>query len=56
MSTKVEGDRDKLKGLVNMMTRESKALHGSRGDLSRECEGNRAKIAGLIFLLEEEET
>ena len=39
-----------------MMTRERTALCGRRDDLSKEGEWNRAKIAGLIFRLEEAET
>ena len=33
--TKVEGDRDNLKDLVKMMTRERTALRGRRYDISR---------------------
>ena len=48
--TKVEGEREKLKSLVKMMTRERSMLCGRRDDLSREGERNRANIAGLIFV------
>ena len=46
----VEGERDDLKGLVEMMTRERTELHRRRDDLSREGEGNRAEIVGLRFV------
>ena len=49
MVTKVEGERDELKGLVKMMRRERTALCRRRYDLSREIEGNRYKITGLKF-------
>ena len=48
--TKVEREREKLKGLVKMMTRERSVLYRRRYDLSREGERNRANIAGLIFV------
>ena len=48
--TKVEGEREKLKSLVKMMTRERSMLCGRRDDLSREGERNRANIAVLIFV------
>ena len=54
--TKVEGERDNIKGLVEMTTRERTALRGRKDNLSREGGGNRADIAGLRFCLEEAET
>ena len=53
--TKVGGDRDDLKGKVEMMKRKRTALCGRRDDISRDGEGNMADIAGLILLLEEAE-
>ena len=54
--TKVEGERDKLKSLVEMITMERTALLGRRDYLSREGEENRANIEVLRFCLEEAET
>ena len=54
--TTVEGERDELKGLVEMMTRERKALRRRKDNISREGEGNRADISGLLFPLEDAET
>ena len=53
---KVEGKRDELKCMVNIMTRERTVLSGRRDDLSSEGGGNRSKIMGLIFRLEKLET
>ena len=54
--TKIVGDMDELKGLVEMLTRERLALHGRRDDLLRDGEWNMPKSAGLRFCLEEAET
>ena len=56
MVTKVEGERDGLKGLVEMMTRERTEIRGRRENISREGEGNMDKIAGSRLRLEEAET
>ena len=47
MVTKVEGERDKLKGLVETMTREKMALCGRRDDLSREGERRQVQDRGI---------
>ena len=39
--TKVEGEKDELKDLAKMMTRERTTLSGRRYDLSREGGGDR---------------
>ena len=54
--TKVEGQKDDLNGMVDIMTRGRTTLHGRRDDLSTEEEGNRADIAGLRFRLEKSVT
>ena len=53
---KVKGDKDKIKGLVEMMTREMMVLFRRWDNLWREGGRKRAEIAGLRFLLEEAET
>ena len=53
VATKIEGERDELMGLVGMM-RERTAIWGKEGLFTKG--GNRAKITGLRFLLEEART
>ena len=49
MVTKVEGERGKLKGLVEMTKREMTVICRRMEDLSREGEGNKDKITVSRF-------